>query len=81
MNAIDFQESNRTLKPPQGMTDNCNDLQVYTNGAECISLWELNEEDLERIALTGKLWLRVMSGETQPPIQIQLVTPFVHGGN
>lgn len=74
----DFPERNRVLEKPKGMTDEeCFDLEIFTDGNECISCWKLNKEELEEVNRTGKIWLRIVSGYTQPPVSLQTEYPFV----
>jgi hypothetical protein len=52
MEPMKFEQANKELLKPQGMTDEeCGSLPVFTDGKECISLW-----------------LSVYSGQTQPPV-------------
>jgi len=71
MQAIKFDEANRVLTKPAGMTDEeCSSLDVYTNGSLCISCWTLNSRERVRALLHGRIWLGVLSGDTQPPVWI-----------
>lgn len=78
MKPIEFKEQNRTLGKPEGMTDEeCSSLPVYANGSECISCWQLSDEELKKILETKCIWVGVLSGNTQPPIFLTVETPFV----
>ena len=71
MNTVDFPEANKTLTKPDGMTDEeCGSLPVYTNGIECISCWRPTPRERLSILLFGKIWLRILSGQTQPPVAL-----------
>lgn len=72
MKPIAFPQSNKTLLPPQGMEEECGDLPVYTNGRMCVSLWELTEEEKKELAENGRIWVFVVSGQTQPPIALSV---------
>lgn len=66
-----FDEANKNLLKPEGMTDEeCGSLPVYTDGKVCISLWKMTW--LERLSALffGKVWLFVYSGQTQPPVAL-----------
>ncbi|MBS4056529.1 MAG: hypothetical protein KGZ82_04340 [Bacteroidales bacterium] len=69
MKPLKFKEHNQQLGPPQGMSeDECASLPVFTDGKQCISCWELSPEEIDKVKRTGRIWLSVMSGKTQPPV-------------
>jgi len=69
MTPVKFKEQNQQLGPPPGMSEEeCQPLPVFTDGKQCISCWELSKEDIEKVNKTGRIWLSVMSGLTQPPV-------------
>lgn len=71
MNPTSFSESNKILIKPTGMTDEeCGPLAVYTNGIECVSCWRPTLGERLSILLFGKIWLRILSGQTQPPVAL-----------
>lgn len=75
---VDFPQRNRVLEKPKGMTDEeCSDLEIFTDGKVCVSCWQLNKEELELIQKTGKVYLVVVSGKTQPPVSLHVESPFV----
>ena len=77
MKPIDFPASNKLLGKPDSMTDDeCSSLHVYADGRQCISCWQGNWKDRLRFLLTGKLWLWVVSGHTQPPVAVTTEHPF-----
>lgn len=77
MKPISFPEQTSILQKPESMTDEeCGSLPIYSNGVECISLWELDEDELQQIIETKQVWLRVVSGTTQPPVLLQVEVPF-----
>jgi hypothetical protein len=81
MKPIKFDQANRDLLKPDSMTDEeCASLPVFTDGQVCISLWRPTL--LERISLLlfGRLWLYVLSGNTQPPVSI-LIERDIFKGN
>ena len=64
-----FQQSNKTLGPPKGMTEKeCGSLPVFTDGQQCISLWKMTWRERLSALFFGKVWLSVHSGQTQPPV-------------
>lgn len=78
MKAIEFKEQNRILAKPENMTDEeCKSLPVFSNGEECISCWQLSDEEIEKLKETKCIWLGVLSGQTQPPVFLSVDYPFV----
>lgn len=72
MKPINFEYSNKNLLKPEGMTDDeCGSLPVYTDGKICISCWEPTWKERLSILLSGRIWLWVYSGQTQPPVAIE----------
>jgi hypothetical protein len=69
MKPINFSQSNKNLLKPEGMTDEeCGSLPIYTDGGQCISLWQMTWKERLSALLFGKVWVYVLSGHTQPPI-------------
>lgn len=69
MKPIIFKESNKDLLKPQGMTDaECGSLPVFTDGQQCVSRWQLTWKERFQILFFGRIWLGVLSGQTQPPV-------------
>lgn len=79
----DFPESNFTFSKPIGWTDEqCMPLTVWKGVCddgtpEVISCWRFSKEDLDAIAQTGEIWLRI-SGHGMPPVSLQTERPFIH---
>ena len=64
-----FEYSNKTLTKPEGMTDSeCGALPIFTDGTQCVSCWQIPFWTCVRILFTSKIWVGVISGDTQPPI-------------
>jgi hypothetical protein len=77
MQSIDFEESNVILGKPATMTDEqCNSLNVFTDGQTCVSCWELSDDELKKLMETKKIWLGVLSGTTQPPVFLTVEKPL-----
>ena len=79
MKQIEFPEQTKILGKPENMTDEeCGSLPVFCDGQQCISKWELNEEEKKHVAEKGYIWLRVWSGKTQPPVMLEAMeTVFI----
>jgi hypothetical protein len=66
-----FQESNKTLTKPQGMSDEeCGSLPVYNDGQQSVSCWQMTWRERFSALLRGKVWLQVYAGSTQPPVSL-----------
>ena len=71
MEPMKFLQANKNLLKPVGMTDEeCGSLPVFTDGKECISLWKMTWRERLSALFFGKVWLWVMSGQTQPPVAL-----------
>ena len=69
MKPIKFKEATKNLLKPSSMTDDeCSSLWVHCDGKECTSCWKMNWKDRIRAVLHGRIWLSVLSGNTQPPV-------------
>lgn len=69
MKPSNFKEANKTLQKPAGMTDaQCSPLPIWNNGKDCISLWRLSWKERLSVLFFGRIWLCILSGETQPPV-------------
>ena len=69
MKPIDFPQSTKVLQKPSNMTDKeCSPLHVWSDGKQCVSCWKPTFMERMKILFTGKVWIGVMSGNTQPPI-------------
>lgn len=70
-----FDGSNRVLGPPAGREAEVASLPVFSNGHVCVSCWELTEAERAEIFATGRIWLFVWAGHTQPPVSLQVERP------
>lgn len=75
-----FAESNATLAPPEGMTeDECGTLFIHRGNdgryPVVVTCWKLTPSDLLAIQQTGRIWL-VCVGRTMPPVQLTGESPF-----
>lgn len=71
MKPSDFVESNVTLVGPKALSDlEYENLKVFTDGKQCISLWRPSFKERISILIFGNVWLSVWGGRTQPPIWI-----------
>lgn len=76
---IDFPQANTTLGTPDSASDVV-PLRVFRNGEECISCWMPTEAERSAIAAGRPVYLRVFSGLTQPPVVLDVESPFVGPG-
>jgi hypothetical protein len=79
MEPINFEQANKNLLKPEGWTDEqCGSLPVFTDGQQCISLWKMTWGERLSALFFGKVWLYVISGQTQPPVSL-LATKQIFG--
>lgn len=77
MTPVPFPEVNVVLQKPKSMTDEeCTPLPIYRGGGECISCWQLTTEELMEVLQSKRIWIRVLSGKSQPPIALETSSPF-----
>ena len=83
MEPIQFSEATKTLTEPvewdSTARGSCGGLPVFNDGEESISCWKATWRERIKILLTGRLWLRVVSGSSQPPVAVQVDSPWVTG--
>lgn len=78
---IPFKQVNLNMVPGEGHDrDQVHDLPVCRvdhgdRGHEVISCWRFTKPELEEIARTGVVWLRII-GPSTPPQCVQAFTPF-----
>jgi hypothetical protein len=76
MKPIEFKEQNEVLAKPPNMTDKeCQSLNVFTDGKQSVSCWEITDEELKEIIKTKKIWLGVI-GNAHPLVFIEAFKPF-----
>lgn len=75
---IDFPQANKTLGAPADRDDTVDPLRVYNDGRQCVSVWQLTEEERAEVARTGQVNINVLMGATQPPIYVW-VGPLAKG--
>ena len=72
MKPISFDEHNAILQKPVNMTDDeCLPLPVYRDGKQCISCWKMSVKERLSALILGKVWIWILSGNTQPPIALE----------
>jgi hypothetical protein len=78
MKPIDFPQSTKVLQKPSSMTEKeCSLLPVWSDGEKCVSCWKPSFIERLKILFTGKVWIGVLSGNTQPPIFVSGEHVFV----
>jgi len=65
---VEFEGTTTELKPPPGEEDRISPLPVFRNGSVCVSCWELDDEERLELLATGRIFLSVWSGTSQPPV-------------
>ena len=77
MKPIVFEEQTQVLGKPNSMSDEeCGSLPVLQINGQCISCWELSPEEIKLVVETGKLWIGVYSGMSQPPVCPSVIEPI-----
>lgn len=77
MKPIQFRYANRELGAPPGDDQypegvlGIDPLPVWTNGAQCTSCWQLSFRERLSALLFGRVWLAILSGESQPPVFLE----------
>ena len=72
MNPATFEHHTKVLMRPAEMTDEeCGPLPVYCDGEQCISLWRLSWRERISALVFGRVWLQVLSGNSQPPVTLR----------
>lgn len=66
---VEFEGHNIVLAPPPG-SENVGSLPIFRNGVCCVSCWQLTETELADVVRTGRIFLSIFSGATQPPVYV-----------
>ena len=68
---LHFSEANFVLGPPAEFEDEVIPLPVRRDPeGKLVSCWSVTAEEIAEICRTGKVWLSVWSGLTQPPVYV-----------
>ncbi len=77
MNPIPFKGQSAELKKPASMTDaECSSLPILRIDNTVISCWRMSWRERVTALITGKIWLGVLSGQSQPPVYLTVEQPF-----
>ena len=69
MKPIWFSEAELELTRPANMTDaECQPLPICRTGGQVISCWRPSWRERLAVLFYGRVWLSVLSGQTQPPV-------------
>lgn len=66
---VPFDGQNFVLAPPQG-SENVSPLPIFRNGTCCVSCWQLTPAEIEEVQRTGRVYLSVFFGWSQPPVYV-----------
>lgn len=79
MKPVEFAEQTKVLRRPPSMTDaECGPLPVWNgDGRQCISCWRGGLKERLVFLFTGRMYCGIVSGETQPPVWVSPISPFV----
>lgn len=67
---VEFPGQTGTLRAPAGREDSIRALPTFSNGVCSVSCWALRPLELLRVVRTGRVWLSVFSGRSQPPVYL-----------
>ncbi len=76
MRPVDFEQSNRTLNPPEGIDYECDSIRIWSDNKQCVSCWTGTWFERLSFLFSGKIWIRVASGSSQPPMALATFPPF-----
>ena len=80
MQPANFEEANKLLNGNQKQyseqVEGVDALPIYTNGEQCISLWKMSFRERLSALFFGRVWLAVLSGNTQPPVAIHATKKY-----
>lgn len=66
---VEFPGVNLRLNAAPGSEHNVNSgIPAFNNKVSTITCWELSAEELRDILATGKVWVSIMAGSSQPPL-------------
>lgn len=72
MEPINFKESNRVLKKPEGIEEDCEDMYSWTDGRQSASCWKPTFKERIRILFGCPIWVVMLSGNSQPPMYMDV---------
>lgn len=80
MKPANFEHSNKTIQP-SGKTYGPNvtgvePLAVWTDGEQCVSCWRMTWRERLSALIFGRVWIAVLSGQTQPPIYAEAARSY-----
>ena len=82
MEPIKFEQVNKTLpsvsyaKEYSSEVEGIAPLPIYTNSEQCVSCWQMSWRERFSALFFGRVWLQVLSGESQPPVCIRAQRTF-----
>jgi hypothetical protein len=84
MKPADFPESNRIIVPSDHVySDNITGidaLSAWSDGEQCVSLWRLSWRERLSALIFGRVWLALLSGDSQPPVYVEARRQYFKDG-
>ncbi len=72
MKPVTFKYANKTLIPSgaeySDRVESVDGLPTWSDGEQCVSCWKMSWRERMSALLFGRVWLAVLSGDTQPPV-------------
>ena len=82
MDPIKFKEATVQLSKPKSMSDDeCGSLWIYQQNNECIPCWTVSLWHRFKFLFHGKIWIGILSGNTQPPIWLDCTKTVFTGSD
>lgn len=81
MKPITFKYANRNLQPSgkeySANVESVIALPVWTDGEMCVSCWQMSLIDRLKALFVGRVWLAILSGESQPPVLVEITREYL----
>lgn len=72
---IQFKHQTGLLQAPEGSTGVA-PLPAWTDGRQVVSCWRLSWRERFSALFSGRVWVAVLSGHTQPPVYIRATRTY-----
>lgn len=81
MRPIRFPQQNMVISKPKKYDESkygpCPDLLIYNDGNISVTGWRLTWKERIKMIFGNPMWIILISGNSQPPMQLQMDNPFV----
>ena len=84
MKPVQFKDSNKMLQLSDaqysGNVIDVSELPVWTDGEQCVSCWKMSFRERLSALIFGRIWLSLLSGQTQTPVFIKASKEYLEEG-